>query len=34
LLQGLIDYLVANKIPVVTVNEGLIILNLSGQNYH
>jgi peptidoglycan/xylan/chitin deacetylase (PgdA/CDA1 family) len=34
LLQGLIDYLVANKIPVVTVNEGLIILNLNGQNYH
>ena len=34
LVQGLADYIVANKVPVVTVNEGLIILNLVGQNWH
>jgi peptidoglycan/xylan/chitin deacetylase (PgdA/CDA1 family)/uncharacterized protein YjdB len=32
LIQGTVDYLVQQKVPVVTNNEGLIIENLNAQN--
>jgi peptidoglycan/xylan/chitin deacetylase (PgdA/CDA1 family) len=32
LLQSMVDYFSAQNIPVVTTSEGLVILNLNGQN--
>jgi peptidoglycan/xylan/chitin deacetylase (PgdA/CDA1 family)/uncharacterized protein YjdB len=32
LIQGMVDYLVQKKVPVVTNNEGMIIENLNAQN--
>jgi hypothetical protein len=32
LIQGTVDYLVQQKVPVVTNNEGMIIENLNAPN--